>query len=273
MIPRYIIQHWKKQAPWQTNTQVEHDLILTRALISLYQHPIIRENLAFRGGTALNKIFVNPSARYSEDLDFVLINDLPVGDTMSAIRETLDPWLGQARWSQTKQFVKLNYRFQSEDIPPRPLRLKIEINASEIFTAFGYYKFPLNVNTDWFTGEAELTTYKLDELMATKLRALYQRSKGRDLFDLWLALSQLKSNPNNIVKAFNQYNKMNKENISRAQFEKNLFHKRADETFHTDINTLLPIDYKWDINNAFNTVQQMLITKLQGAPWKNENNK
>ena len=34
-----------------------------------------------------------------------------------------------------------------------------------------------------------MTTFKIDELMGTKLRALYQRTKGRDLFDLWLALT------------------------------------------------------------------------------------
>lgn len=129
MIPQYVIQQWKSTAPWQTNTQVEHDLILTKALITLYQNQTIRENLAFRGGTALNKCHFKPAARYSEDLDFVLISDVPVGDTISAIRSVLDPWLGKARWTQTEKFKKLTYRFMSEDSPPRPLRLKIEINA------------------------------------------------------------------------------------------------------------------------------------------------
>ena len=36
----------------------------------------------------------------------------------------------------------------------------------------------------WFTGAAKVLTYDLDELLGTKLRALYQRKKGRDLFDL-----------------------------------------------------------------------------------------
>ena len=88
MIPKYIVQQWKSNAPWQSESQVEHDLILTRALISLYQNSTIRENLAFRGGTALNKIFIDPPARYSEDLDFVLINDAPVGEILSAIRDS-----------------------------------------------------------------------------------------------------------------------------------------------------------------------------------------
>lgn len=270
MIPGYIIQQWKDKATWQSNTQVEHDLILTRALVSLYQQPNIRNNLAFRGGTALNKIFINPPARYSEDLDFVLMKDAPVGSIISTIREALDPWLGKARWSQTEKFIKLNYRFDSEDTPPRPLRLKIEINAYEIYSFFGYYKHPISVETDWFSGQAELTTYTLNELMATKLRALYQRSKGRDLFDLWLALTQLECSPNDIIEAFKQYNEMNSQNITRAQFERNLHYKELDETFCSDIVALLPINFQWDISSAFNTVQTNLVSKLDGAAWRGD---
>ena len=41
------------------------------------------------------------------------------------------------------------------------------------------------MDSPWFTGATDIITYELDELMATKLRALYQRRKGRDLFDIW----------------------------------------------------------------------------------------
>ena len=41
------------------------------------------------------------------------------------------------------------------------------------------------VDSEWFSGSGTIITYRLEELMATKLRALYQRRKGRDLFDLW----------------------------------------------------------------------------------------
>jgi hypothetical protein len=47
-----------------------------------------------------------------------------------------------------------------------------------------------------------VTTYSLDELLGTKLRALYQRAKGRDLFDLWAALKSGKADPRRMVEAF-----------------------------------------------------------------------
>ena len=67
-------------------------------------------------------------------------------------------------------------------------RLKVEINSREHFTELGHARVPIRVDNRWFTGEAEVTSYHLDELLATKLGALYQRKKGRDLFDLWFAL-------------------------------------------------------------------------------------
>ena len=100
MIPISAITQWRKQASWIYQSQIEQDLVLSRALIALYQHEGIQKTLAFRGGTALNKLFVDKPARYSEDLDFVLIQDEPIGHVLTAIRDALDPWLGQARWKQ-----------------------------------------------------------------------------------------------------------------------------------------------------------------------------
>ncbi|MGH2469017.1 MAG: nucleotidyl transferase AbiEii/AbiGii toxin family protein [Chloroflexota bacterium] len=42
------------------------------------------------------------------------------------------------------------------------------------------------MKSPWFTGSADVPTFALEELLGTKLRALYQRRKGRDLFDLVL---------------------------------------------------------------------------------------
>src|SRR5690554_1114641 len=66
MIPQWYITAWRKQAPWQENYQVEQDLIIQRALIALFGDEFIKERLAFPGGTALHKLFLAPTARYSE---------------------------------------------------------------------------------------------------------------------------------------------------------------------------------------------------------------
>ena len=70
--------------------QIEQDLIISRALVDLYNEPRIKDALIFRGGTALNKLFINPPARYSEDIGFVKIFYL-ICQTVDAIRVLLRP--------------------------------------------------------------------------------------------------------------------------------------------------------------------------------------
>jgi predicted nucleotidyltransferase component of viral defense system len=57
MIPQTAITAWRKIANWGSSDQVEHDLVLSRAICELYTHPVICEQLVFRGGTALHKLF------------------------------------------------------------------------------------------------------------------------------------------------------------------------------------------------------------------------
>jgi predicted nucleotidyltransferase component of viral defense system len=82
------------------------------------------------------------------------------------------------------------------------LRLKVEVNMIENFSVLGYQDLPFEVNSDWFTGKAKVRTFALNEMLGTKMRALYQRRKGRDLFDLWYALSNCDCSPEQIVSCF-----------------------------------------------------------------------
>jgi len=69
MIPKIYITQWKKNAPWNNDYQVEQDLVIERALVEIFSDSELKEQLAFRGGTALHKLFLKPQARYSEDID------------------------------------------------------------------------------------------------------------------------------------------------------------------------------------------------------------
>ena len=97
------------------------------------------------------------------------------------------------------------YRMTSEIAPQVNLRLKIEINTREHFNVLGLVRWPFEVPSRWFSGSCELATYKLNELIGTKLRALYQRRKGRDLFDLWYAVTRGNAEPHRIVEIFQKY--------------------------------------------------------------------
>jgi len=178
LIPRDFITEWKNFAPWTQPYQVEQDLIISRAMVEIFSHPLLSENVAFRGGTALFKLHVSP-VRYSEDIDLVQVCPGSIGPIMDAVQEKLNPWLGSPKRKQSEGRVTLTYRMESED--GLPLRLKVEINSREHFSVLGFYKQGYEVKSRWFSGKALILTYHLDELLGTKLRALYQRKKGRYL--------------------------------------------------------------------------------------------
>jgi predicted nucleotidyltransferase component of viral defense system len=262
MIPKDFIKNWRQEVNWLFDRQVEQDLVISRALVALYNHPGIAASLAFRGGTALNKLFFSPATRYSEDLDFVQINDEPIGKTLSNIRSVLDPWLGEAKWSQKQRSVKLVYRFDSEDSPAFPMRLKIEINSVEPFSVYGFTTRNHTVDSPWFSGNSEISTYCLEELMATKLRALFQRSKGRDLFDLWIAVRKYSIDCDKVIKGFKKYNEHHGTIILPKQFEENISNKMADPTFLNDIVPLLAEGVSWNENDAWQTLKHELLSRL-----------
>ena len=251
--------------------QVEQDLVISRALVAIFDHPLLQESLAFRGGTALSKLHFRPPARYSEDIDLVQICAAPAGPMMDSLREVLDPWLGKPRWSQTERRVTLSYRFLSEGPPSKQLRLKVEINSREHFAVYGLERFPFSVRSRWFDGSAKITSFLLDELLATKLRALYQRRKGRDLFDLSSALELLEVDRGRVVTAFSRYMEHSGNVLTRAQFERNIEMKLGNDQFKADLDPLLAVGTLWDVNEAAERVLVELVALLpdsrSGATW------
>jgi predicted nucleotidyltransferase component of viral defense system len=268
MIPRDYISEWRAHAPWVQDIQVEQDLVICRALVEIFTHPVLSKALAFRGGTALYKLYITPAARYSEDIDLVQVRAEPAGAVMEALRSVLDPWLGTPRWKQTEGRVTFVYRFASEDTPPINMRLKVETNTREHFAVHGFKQVPFGVTSRWFEGKCDISTYELDELLGTKLRALYQRKKGRDLFDLAIALKRDGVDPERIVKTFSAYMDHGGHNITRALFEQNMHLKLNDPQFTADISPLLANGYSWDLPKASDEVLSGLIQRLPGDPWK-----
>ncbi len=260
MIAQNHIVEWEEYAPWQSFAMIEQDLIISRALVCLYNEPKIKDSLVFRGGTALNKLFIQPPARYSEDIDFVQKRPEPIGESMSAIRKVLDPWLGEPKRKITERGVKLIYKFT--DIKKLPAKLKIEINTTEHFQVLDLHQVPYSVNSEWFSGNCVIETYKLEELMATKLRALYQRRKGRDLFDNWWVSTKNMVDIPNMIDIFHKYCQNDKRMISREVFLENLELKRSSKDFQTDMQVLLPINIEWNFEEAFDHVLDNIIKKI-----------
>ncbi len=268
MIPRAHVTDWRSRAPWPTDAQVEQDLVLARALVELYRNPSVARAVAFRGGTALHKLFFATPGRYSEDIDLVQIDSGAIGPILDAIRVSLDPWLGEPKRKQGQGRVTMTYRFETTTRPIQLMRLKVEINTREHFAVLGVRRRPFVVDSPWFSGNADVVVYGIEELLGTKLRALYQRKKGRDLYDLWLALTTLEVDDEKVVVCFSRYLENDGLAVSRAEFEGNLNGKLRNRSFLGDIPPLLPTGVSYDVAKAGALVGQRLIAQLRGDPWR-----
>jgi predicted nucleotidyltransferase component of viral defense system len=207
MIPQQYITEWSEIAPWKANEQVELDLIICRSLVELFSDDFIAEKLAFRGGTALHKLFLEPQPRYSEDIDLVQISADSFGSSIDKIRKLLS-FLGEPKIKQKDRNTTMIFNFESEIQPVQVLKLKVETNCREHFSVFNLKEKIFKVNSPWFNGECNITTYEIEELLGTKLWALYQRKKGRDLYDLFKALKTNDSlSEEKIIQVFQHYMK------------------------------------------------------------------
>lgn len=262
MIPKDFITEWSNEVPWQTNEQIEQDLVICRGLSELFKDNFISEHLAFRGGTALHKLYLSPQPRYSEDIDLVQIKAEPIKDTIDRVRNLLS-FLGEPIIKQKANNNTMIFRFESEFAPIMPLRLKIETNCREHFNILGLEKIPFAVDSQWYHGSCEITTYKLEELLGTKLRALYQRRKGRDLFDLYVAMERKDLNLKQILQCYREYiNFVVKAPPTRKQFLLNMEEKMQSDEFLGDTKDLLRLEEVYDPNKAFELVKSKLIEKL-----------
>lgn len=271
MVPKLYLEKWIDKAPWQTLDMVEQDLIISRVLIELYNNPTISESLVFRGGTALNKLYFSPPMRFSEDIDLVQIREGGIGSTIDAIRSSLYSFLGEPKRKITEQSVKLIYKYES--INNLLTKLKVEINTTEHLYVRPLKEVEFSMNTEWFSDRTKIVTFCLEELMASKLRALYQRRKGRDLFDLWWVLENRLIDVDATIDIFDKYCIHSNEVITRALFEQNFENKQAHTDFSSDMNNLLATGSGWNFDYAALKIKSEIFPRLRGETWKGRSNK
>lgn len=264
MIDLNYIQEWRNsQAPWQESWQVEQDLLIARTLVAIFSDEYLNEHLAFRGGTALHKLFLHPAPRYSEDIDLVQIKPEPIKPIMQRLGEVIDYFEEPRSTKHGGHGIKALYRFESELEGVRH-RLKIEINCKEHKSIYPLIKFPYEVESDWFSGSCDIHTYDIHELLGTKLRALYQRKKGRDLFDLDYARRHLDLDLSKIVNCFKAYitEATGKRPPSQKEFIKTMESKIGQPAFDGEMSAILRTGVKYNKDEAYKWLTEEVVELL-----------
>jgi len=265
VIPGAFITEWRTRVPWPESYQVEQDLILSRLMIEIATNELLGKELVMRGGTCLHKLHLRNPYRYSEDLDYVRRTAGPIGRYLDQLRIIADGvGLSVSHVDRGGQMVHMVLDAEATD-PHGQIRIKIETNIAETTP----FRAPITIDhavaSRWWSGEAPILTFVLDEMMSTKCRALYQRRKGRDLFDLWLVLTGGEVTSAEIVGGLDHY--MQKDVFTYPQLRLNLLEKLADASFRADLASLsveMPKGYEVDV--AADTLMERIGALLRNAP-------
>ena len=257
MISRDCIIAWGVDHPWPELDQIEQDLLLSQAICEISKDDLLGSELSLRGGTAFHKLFMATPYRYSEDLDYVRSTEGGIGAVTGRLMD-LGKELGFQVNTKIGKYPKVFWKYTAAS--GIPAKIKIEINTFERSPMLGFFFAEHSVESPYYNGTANVRTFYKEELVATKIRALYQRSKGRDLYDIWLALTELHLSPEKILEAFPIYRP---ENMTSKNYVNNLHAKLSDQQFTSDIENLIRSDAPvYDVQEAGKYVEDVLISKL-----------
>lgn len=273
---RDVIAH-QSVVPWPSQYQVEQDLLLCRAMAALFEDSFMQGQIAMRGGTLLHKVYLPPPSRYSEDIDLVVVGNRPEGHIRKALNRVLRDVLGipkQSVWGDLKlairntvkpsRVLRMTYAIPSLVETGRTLEIVIEANVTERTPFRPVVKIPFEFPFQNSAVKTRIVGYDIHEMLGTKLRALFQRRRGRDLFDLYWALTTAKPAvvPGRIIEAFQHYLKQEGSVAGRAEVVALLDGHLADRGFCSDMNHLLRMGISYEPEEAGAMVKTKLLDLL-----------
>ena len=201
-------------------TVIERDYALGWVLWGISRNETFSKRLVFKGGTSLKKCWFE-DYRFSEDLDFTAQQTVQEGE----IRGSLDAMIAEVSEASNLHFekdrteVKQTLDFEGKESykattyfsGPRgdirnPLRIKFDITHYEKVILPPIRRKVIHRYSDAKDCESEITTYCIEETLGEKLRALLQRSRPRDYYDIWHVLHNKTDtlNKTKIVKVFKE---------------------------------------------------------------------
>lgn len=280
MIPltRQDVLGHQAEVPWPAPHQVEQDLLLCRAMVALFNDPFLSTQIAMRGGTVLHKIHLAPASRYSEDVDLVAVGDRPGEHIAAAIKRVLLDVLGRHRrssWEKLKlavrnlarpsRILRVTYEVPSVIEAGRSLAIVLEANVTERTPHRPVVELPFAIPFRDETLATRIRSFDIHEMLGTKLRALFQRRRGRDLFDLYWALTAPGVAPidaDRVIESFRHYMSAEGTEVPRAAFLAELDLRLRDRGFCSDMEPLLRTGLRYDPQEAGRLVRSEILMRL-----------
>ena len=273
---RDVLAH-QAHVPWPSQRQVEQDLLLCRAMAAIFNDRFLHSQVAMRGGTLLHKVHLAPPSRYSEDIDLVVFGDRPEQHIRRALRRVLSDVLGAPKTSawgaitlairnsvKPSRVLRMTYSLPSISEPGMTLDIVVEANVTERTPHRPIVEIPFEFPFRDALIKTLVNGYDIHEMLGTKMRALFQRRRGRDLFDLYWALTLAKPpvDPAAIIESFQHYLRQEDSSAGRTEFVGILQSHLADRGFCSDMNQLLRVGAEYDPQKAGAYVKARLLSLL-----------
>jgi predicted nucleotidyltransferase component of viral defense system len=185
---------------------VEKDYVLGWVLVALSQLAGVRDQWVLKGGTCVKKCFFE-TYRFSEDLDFTLAPDAPYdadvlaaalrnvatrAGELSGIRFNLDDIVIKRRHDRLdRPTFEGRLGYQGPLVVPTWPRIRFDITRHEAILVPTTLRTVLHPYTDGIPAGTSVHTYAFEELLAEKTRALFERTRPRDLYDVAYILDNL----------------------------------------------------------------------------------
>jgi predicted nucleotidyltransferase component of viral defense system len=148
--------------------------------------------------------------------------------------------------------------------PGRSLDIVVEANVTERKPHRSVVEIPFSFLLRGETVQTKIKGYDIHEMLGTKMRAMFQRRRGRDLFDLFWALtkSERPIDPSAVIESFQHYMKQEGTRAKRAEFIEILEAHLKDRGFCSDTESLLRYGISYDPQAAGNYVIANLLSRL-----------
>jgi len=276
-ITRQDILAHQRVVPWAAQYQVEQDLLLCRAMVAIFDDKFLSTQIAMRGGTLLHKVHLAPASRYSEDIDLVIVGTRPEQHIRAALRRVLTDVLGKPKksvWGTLKlalrnsvkpsRVLRMTYSISSIIEPGRMLDNVVEGNVTERKPHLAVVEMPFSFPCRDKTVGTRIKGYDIHEMLGTKMRAMFQRKRGRDLFDLYWVLTKSAKTVKApaIIESFQHYMRQEGTTAGRAEFVGILEGHLQDRGFCSDMKPLLRAGIVYDPQAAGVFIRTNLLSLL-----------
>ena len=194
MLTQAQVQRYASDAGLRDIMIAEKEVVLTFLLQLLSERGVL-DRLAFKGGTCLRKMILGSQGRYSTDLDFTGLEEHNHEDVILEMMHAFDqPFhgiqfsLGMEDYYQTQDGLSWGanptYAHVWNTSGNSEVKLQVSVRETPTLPTAMMAQVPQTYFQHLPFAPAEICCLSLEEILAEKLRACYQRNKARDIYDL-----------------------------------------------------------------------------------------